>query len=141
MFRAKHIEIGKIGEDAARAFVRKLGYAIITTNFRRPWGEIDIIGKNRAGKVVFFEVKTMRQNDSLDKPENKISPEDNMSRAKMAKLGKTCQYFANLYPELIFEKEGWQIDLITVEIETTSPLTENRENCIIRHYPNVSYFV
>lgn len=139
MFSAKHLKIGKIGEDAAREFVTELGFKIIGTNLRKPWGEIDIIGKSKTGKVVFFEVKTMRQKNQLKDEEHTLVPEDNMNRSKILKLRKTCQYFANLYPETISEKEGWQIDLITIQLTDDMLLTNSYKNYLIKHYPNISF--
>ena len=50
---------GAWGEQAARAFLTRRGYAVLETNFRTRFGEIDIIAQD--GKyIVFVEVKTRR---------------------------------------------------------------------------------
>jgi putative endonuclease len=46
---AQHIEVGKIGEDIACKYLKSKGYKIIERNFRRKWGEIDIVCKKRSG--------------------------------------------------------------------------------------------
>jgi len=52
-------ELGRWGEDAARAFLQDKGMKIVTANLRTPVGEIDLLC--RQGKTrVFVEVKTRR---------------------------------------------------------------------------------
>lgn len=48
--------IGRKGEEAAAAELKRLGYRVIETNFRIPRGEIDIIAEHK-GVLVFVEVK------------------------------------------------------------------------------------
>lgn len=47
---------GQEGEDQAAVVLKKEGYRIIATNFRSPFGEIDIIAEED-GCLVFVEVK------------------------------------------------------------------------------------
>lgn len=49
--------VGKNGEDIAVSFLRDRGYAIHGRNYRKPFGEIDIIA-GIDGTLVFVEVKT-----------------------------------------------------------------------------------
>jgi putative endonuclease len=51
---------GKWGEERAAEYLIKLGYQIITRNFRGNFGEIDLIGMEGA-VWCFIEVKTRRQ--------------------------------------------------------------------------------
>lgn len=44
-FISEHIEIGKFGEAIACKYLKSKGYKIIERNFRKKWGEIDIICK------------------------------------------------------------------------------------------------
>ncbi|MEK9173482.1 MAG: YraN family protein [Patescibacteria group bacterium] len=142
MFSAKHLQLGKDGEALAEKFIAKFGYKIITKNFSRPWGEIDIIAKSKEGKVVFFEVKTMRQKLIGNESGNDLNPEDNLSRSKLKKLQKTCEYFSNRHKHLINPSLGWQIDLLaiklTAETQPKPTLTNTDKNCIINHYQNIS---
>lgn len=51
--------LGEQGERAAARMLRRLGYKILTTRHRLPYGEIDIIAID-GQTVVFAEVKTRR---------------------------------------------------------------------------------
>jgi putative endonuclease len=50
---------GQEGEDRAAAVLRREGYRILATNFRSPFGEIDIVAEEN-GCLVFVEVKRRR---------------------------------------------------------------------------------
>ena len=52
----KRLKLGREGEDAAEAYLKKKGYRIVEKNFRCKLGEIDIIAE-LGGVVVFIEVK------------------------------------------------------------------------------------
>jgi putative endonuclease len=49
--------LGKEGEMLAKQFLKKKGYSILQENYRTPFGEIDIIAKEK-DVLVFVEVKT-----------------------------------------------------------------------------------
>ncbi len=58
--------IGDLGEKAACVYLKKNKYKILDCNYRRTYGEIDIIAK--CGETVsFIEVKT-RKNDTFGLP-------------------------------------------------------------------------
>jgi len=50
---------GREGEDLAAAVLKSHGYRILDTNFRSPFGEIDIVAEE-SGCLVFVEVKRRR---------------------------------------------------------------------------------
>ncbi len=52
--------IGQKGEDAACEYLSKKGYLIESRNFRKTYGEIDIVAMDRDGCRVFVEVKTRK---------------------------------------------------------------------------------
>ena len=51
------LKIGKLGEDAACDYLKKKHYQILARNYRKKYGEIDIIAR-KANKLIFAEVKT-----------------------------------------------------------------------------------
>lgn len=58
----EHLETGRKGEGLARDFLRKKGYKIVATNYRCPFGEIDLIACEKES-LVFIEVKTRTHED------------------------------------------------------------------------------
>ena len=57
---------GKAGEKEAAKFLKKNGYKILATNYRKTYGEIDIIA-SKGENIAFVEVKT-RKNDAYGTP-------------------------------------------------------------------------
>jgi putative endonuclease len=121
----KKSEIGKLGEDIACEYLVNKKYRICERNFRKPWGELDIIAKDKDGVLVFVEVKTMRQCGNAA-----IQPEENLTAAKLKKLKRTASLYAGYNSELINDKKGWRIDLIAIIIY-------DNFNYNINHYENI----
>ena len=57
MNKLKTKEIGDIGEEYAVNYLKKHRYKILSRNYRKRFGEIDIIAEKK-GTVAFVEVKT-----------------------------------------------------------------------------------
>jgi len=53
--------LGRKGEDLAAAFLQRQGYGILARNYRRRYGEIDIVAEE-GDTLVFVEVKTRKSN-------------------------------------------------------------------------------
>ncbi len=53
------LPLGRLGEEAATRHLQRLGYRILARNYRRRFGEVDIVARHR-GQLVFIEVKTRR---------------------------------------------------------------------------------
>lgn len=115
-------ELGELGEDLACRYLVDKGYKIIERNFKKPWGELDIIAKNPDKILVFVEVKTVQGGSPLES-------EMQMTAAKIKKLKRAATLYAGHYPELINDRQGWRIDLLA--------LTINGENCVVNHYENI----
>lgn len=56
-------EIGFAGESAACEYLARNGYLIENRNFRRTYGEIDIVAIDHDGCRVFVEVKTRKNSN------------------------------------------------------------------------------
>jgi len=68
---AKHITLGKKGEELARKYLEDKGYLILETNWRHDRDEVDIIAMD-GDELVIVEVKT-RSSDRYGEPEDDVS--------------------------------------------------------------------
>lgn len=119
-------ETGKLGEDLACRYLIKKGYKIIERNYRKPWGELDIIAMDPCTVLVFVEVKTIR-GGSVDNL--LISPENQLTSVKLSKLQKMAVLYVNNLTEQINVDNDWRIDLLA--------LTIIGNNCHVKHYKNI----
>ncbi len=55
----ERIALGSFGEDLARERLKDCGYRILTTNYRCPLGEIDLIARD-GDVLVFVEIRTRK---------------------------------------------------------------------------------
>jgi len=131
---ARHNEIGKIGEDIATQFLKDKGFEILERNFRKPYGEIDIVTRKN-GVVHFIEVKSVSwetvtdyipretiigngtkkdsvSHETILRQSMAIRPEENLHPEKIKRLKRVIQVY-------IFSHEtgDWVFDLILVYID------------------------
>lgn len=119
-------QIGQIGEDMACKYLKSKRYKIICRNYRQKWGELDIIAKAPDKTLVFVEVKTLQKSNFAG-----LTPEENLTPAKLKKLKRTASLFAGSNQELIDNQKGWRIDLIAIT------LTNEEKCCDLKHYENI----
>ena len=116
----EHIRLGREGEEKTSEFLKNKGFRVIERNWKRPYGEIDIVAFAPDGTLVFVEVKTLRFTDVG------FVPEDHMSREKMLKFKRAAEAYANGHPKLIDENGGWRCDVVA--------LTKVGKDFLIKHY-------
>lgn len=109
--------IGKIGEDIASKYLQNKGFTIICRNYRKKYGEIDIIAQN--SKILhFIEVKSVSHENitqNVSHVTDSHRPEDNIHPQKLRRLSRTIQtYLLEKYPD---EEPEWVFDAITVKID------------------------
>lgn len=109
------------GEDLATKFLKNKGYKIIERNFRKGYGEIDIIAVHK-NTLVFIEVKTRTTNLYG-------SPLEQISYFKLKTLIKTAQFYKVLNPRL---PEALRIDGVSVILD------ENNGTSKIEHMENIT---
>lgn len=132
----KKSEVGELGEDLACEYLRNKGFTIIERNFRKPWGELDIISKDSEGVLVFVEAKAMRQFGNSRNAA--ITPEENLTAAKSRKLKRTASLYAGFNSNLINDEKGWRIDLVAITIpDLVVGLTDLLKYCDIKHFENI----
>lgn len=124
-------KVGKAGEDRTCEYLLEKGYKVLYRNYREPWGEIDIIAIAKDKTLVFVEVKAIQESGNAAKAG--FMPEDNLTKAKLGKLKRTCAMFAAKHPELIDERRGWRIDLLALTMAGESGLVP----AIINHYEGI----
>lgn len=113
---APHISVGKIGEEAVANHLKRKGYAIHNRNYRKKWGEIDIITE-KEGIVHFVEVKTVSyETNGSHVPRETWLPEENVDRRKLQKLFRTIETWLSEYT---YTGE-WQFDVASVRINPKS---------------------
>ena len=129
--KSQNSTTGKLGEDIAVKYLEKHGYNILDRNYRKPWGEIDIIASENIGKnqflaqqsdeLVFVEVKA--QNQAFE-----WRPEENITRHKKHQLSRivTTYLKANKIPE----DQNWRVDVlaITLDFKTKNASVEHIQN-------------
>ena len=72
------IRTGKKGEELAVVHLQQLGYRILERNYRCPFGEIDIVARDK-DTIVFVEVKSRKTEEYGD-------PELAVGRTKQRKM-------------------------------------------------------
>jgi len=120
--------IGKIGEDFSCEYLVRRDYKIVARNYRKKFGEIDIIAQSNDKTLVFYEVKTV-----VEKPgfPIQLSPEDNLTFRKIQKMRRIAHFFAAQNPYLINEDKGWRIDLVAIVLRPDETIKK------IQHYENI----
>lgn len=111
--------IGRLGEERAQKFLKKMGWKILETNYRYSrFAEIDIIAKDK-DIIVFIEVKT-RSTTNFGHPFEAISKSklQNIFKAGLAYLQTTKETY-----------KSYRIDVVSVI---------GKENPKVEHLKNIS---
>lgn len=127
-------KIGQIGENVAVKHFVKLGFKILDRNYRKKWGEIDIIAK-KSNVLHFIEVKSVSyetssrtENDIADVSYETLHPEENIHYWKRKRLARAIQSY--LMEKNVSCETDWQVDMIAVFLNLRTKkakirLTEN----------------
>lgn len=115
-------EFGNRAETIASTYLEGKKYTILKRNYRKPWGEIDIIAKQDE-TIVFVEVKANAKDFAGD-----FNPEVRVDERKINKIIKTATLY--LQYELKNMNCEWRIDIISVTME--------QEKAKITHFKNVA---
>jgi putative endonuclease len=139
---AKHNEIGAVGERIAANWLEKKGFLVVCRNYRKKWGELDIVAE-KDKMVHFVEVKTVSRQSfggSFSQKVNDYRPEDNMHPWKLQRLRRAIQtYLLENNRKLSHSAEAmrdgpeWQFHLICVFLDQTQRVAKVKfiENLIL----------
>ena len=102
-------KLGMQAEGLVCDFLRQAGYRVLDRNWRRPWGELDIVAeKNRV--IHFVEVKASRQQISGFEP---FLRADGRKMHKVQRTGQTW-----LTTHHYDSDTEWQMDIISVILDS-----------------------
>lgn len=92
---------GITGEHIAARYLEAHGFRVISQNYRKKWGEIDIVA-SREGEIHFIEVKatvvkTLKDVERYRK--NGYLPEDRVNFHKMQQLRRIIETFLIEFPK------------------------------------------
>jgi putative endonuclease len=106
-------QAGLDAESAAAGFLERNGYAVLDRNYATPWGEIDIIAREK-GKLCFVEVK-MRSTLAFG------SPASSVSSAKQRRIALAALAYMKRFRvtggarfdvvSMVRLADGWKIDV------------------------------
>lgn len=133
--------VGNLGEDIAARFLKEKGFEIVVRNYRKKFGEIDIVAK-RTRMVHFVEVKTVSRKNLKDlvsktkkvvgpkmnsgqfvepnSPDDGFRPEDNIHPWKLKRLSRAIRVY--LDEKGLGEEGDWQFDVITVLLDVKNKI-------------------
>jgi putative endonuclease len=120
-------DLGKWGEELATNYLVSQGYALLASNVRTPYGEIDLIVEGASTHaeqekvLVFVEVKT-RRSRSFGPPEESITPK------KQEHLVSSALHYLQEHPDIHLD---WRVDVIAIQrFAGRSPKIQHFENAI-----------
>ncbi|KKS45276.1 hypothetical protein A2567_03195 [Candidatus Azambacteria bacterium RIFOXYD1_FULL_42_11] len=114
---------GKLGEDIAVKYLESHKYKILGRNYRKPWGEIDIVAQ-QSDELVFVEVKTQNQKFEW-------RPEENITRHKKHQLSRIIATY--LKEHRTSESQDWRIDILAIKLDfqTKDAQIEHIQNIVL----------
>jgi len=131
--KPEHLKVGKLGEDIACRFLKEKGFLILERNYRKKWGELDIVCEKEK-MLHFVEVKSVSremENGGVthETPKDEYQPEDAIHEWKIKRLMRVIQSFIS--EKYRNEEPEWQFDIAAVFLDI------NRKNAKIRFTENV----
>jgi putative endonuclease len=108
--------IGRVGEDVACDYLESKGFKVIGRNYRKFFGEIDVIAR-KSKKLHFVEVKTVSREglENVNHETNNYRPEENVHPSKLKRIFKTIETY--LLEKNISTETEWVFDVVAVYLD------------------------
>jgi len=116
------LDFGMWAEDYVAQYLEGKNYVIVDRNYRKKWGEIDIIAE-KEGILIFIEVKANKKEVAGFEPENRVNPE------KLRRLNRAIQTY--LSSKKYSPDQDWQIDVVALTLD------KDRGVAKIKHFKNI----
>lgn len=124
-------QTGNLAEDIAVKHFVKHRFRILDRNYRKKWGEIDIVAE-KDSILHFIEVKAVScETKTLPNSTQAYQPEENMHFWKRKRLAKAIQTY--LSEKKIADATEWQVDVaaIFLDFKTRRAKIRVTENVIL----------
>jgi len=125
--RSSSQKTGQWGEAQALQYLVRLGYTVVATNYRKPFGEIDIIARDN-DVLVFIEVKC-RSRQTFG------SPLEAVDGRKQQRIGRVAMAYLQAHTS---GECNARFDVIAVQPDPHSPLGKGA--ALIEHITNAFEF-
>jgi len=112
---------GRKAETYACAYLLRKGCKLLARNYRYAGGELDIVAKEKGGKWLFVEVKSVWKN-SFGLPDVRVNAE------KQRKIWRTALHF--LYNNDNMEQNS-RFDVIAMDFRGKPPVLRHYENAFV----------
>jgi putative endonuclease len=113
-------ELGRLGEEIACNFLEKRRFEIIDRNYRKKWGELDVVTK-KDGVIHFVEVKSVScemTGNVTRETRDSYRPEDNVHPQKVKRLKRAIQTY--IAEKGVSPETSWFFNVIVVRIDVSS---------------------
>jgi putative endonuclease len=121
---------GNSGEDVACKYLENKGFHIVMRNYRKVWGELDIIA-DKDKKLHFVEVKSVTFRDLDDFEMSAHKPEDNVHGLKIRHIRRMVQTYIEEFN--IGQDREFQFHVLCVYLNLSKRMAKVRmiENIIL----------
>ncbi len=103
-------QLGDSAEALAARYLEKKGYRVLARQFKKIFGEIDLICQD-GDEVVFIEVKS-RSSSAYGYPEQAVTP---------VKIGHILKVGESYLTKYHLQDSSWRIDVVAIEYHTEPP--------------------
>lgn len=108
---------GEIGESLAVKHLVKHSFKILDRNYRKKWGEIDIVAEKNS-VLHFIEVKSISYGLKSGVSHETYQPEENVNFWKRKRLSRAINTY--LSEKQVADATEWQVDIIAVFLDFKS---------------------